>query len=112
MEHGIKLEDVVDDLREKLAGMAERARTGEHAVLFDVEGVEIELKVAVEKAGKVGGKASFKFWVIDAELGAEGTLSKSQTQTIKLKLKPRPRDTPPAAGTTMAISANDRLPDG
>lgn len=101
MKHGIELESLVDDLRAQLTTLMHQAKRRGDDVRFEVEGVEVELKVVLQKTDKVGAKV--KFWVVEA--GGEGAVSEGVTQTVKLKLKPLP---PEGSGPgPVAISRDD-----
>jgi Trypsin-co-occurring domain 2 len=79
----VELAEVIDQLRAELtAAMC----AGEGADLrFELDPVELELTVGVDKAVTPGAKV--KFWVV--ELGADAAVSSSSTQRIKLVLDPR-----------------------
>ena len=87
MADKFQLGDVIQELRQSLA-MA--SAQGEHETIrFNVNSVEVELQVAVEKSagGKTGGKLDF--WVfggIDAE--ASAGYKNLVTHKIKLNLHP------------------------
>jgi acetate kinase len=75
---------VIDQLRDQLGGMAARLKHGAPDVAFEVLEMEVELQVAVQRAGEGGVK--FGFQVI--EVGSKYTRSDVITQKVKLKLKP------------------------
>jgi hypothetical protein len=75
---------VIDQLRYQLGGMAARLKLGNPDVAFEVVEMEVELQVAVQRAGEGGVK--FGFQVI--EVGSKYTRSDVVTQKVKLKLKP------------------------
>lgn len=78
----IDLAEMVESLRRELQASLERGKN--HTVAFDVEKVELELKVAVSrKAGAEGGVA---FWVVKA--GASIQAGRDTTHTFKLTLVP------------------------
>jgi hypothetical protein len=78
----IELADVVSDLRAEL----ERARDAAvgKELRFEIGSIELEVAVALEKAG--GGGAKVRFWVV--ELGGDAKMSNTSTQRIKLTLLP------------------------
>jgi len=73
---------MIEMLRAELESSMRRGQG--HAILFGVEKVELELKVAVSR--KVQGEGGVEFWVITAKAGAEG--SNEETHTFKLTLLP------------------------
>lgn len=82
-----QLAEVIQELRQSLAVAAEEGDGKD--IRFNVNTVEVELQVAVEKSvsGKGGGKLDF--WVlggVDAEVS--GNYKKAATHKIKLSLTP------------------------
>jgi hypothetical protein len=96
----IQLGAVLEQLRSELWEQVLTA--GSQELQFEVESVELELKVGVTRGGDVSAKA--KFWVL--ELGAGGNAKSEETQTVKLKLKPRVRGA--AKGSETLIGRDDR----
>lgn len=86
MGDGIKLKTVIEQLRAELGELAEAARG--KTLQFEVESVEIELRVGVKN--EVGRAAKATFWVL--ELGADEKHPAEQTQTMKLKLSLRSKE--------------------
>jgi hypothetical protein len=81
-------------IRSDVAAGAELARAliegKEQAIRFDCGPIELEMEIAVERAGDAG--ARIRFWVIDADASAKaGT---RQTQRIKMTLTPHAADAP------------------
>ena len=82
----IGLADTIDNLREELA---EASRRGEGKDLrFRIDGIELEVAVAISREGGGGGKVKFEVLGIGAEIGGEGGLSRNNTHRITLKLRP------------------------
>ena len=84
----IAFDDVIEQLRDKLGGMAAALRSSNHDVAFAVEEVEVELQVAVQRAAEGGAKASL--YVV--EFSTKGARTDVVTQKVKLKLKPERHD--------------------
>jgi hypothetical protein len=80
----IAFDDVIEQLRDKLGGMAAALKKSGHDVAFAVEEVEVELQVAVQRAAEGGAKASL--YVV--EFSTKGARTDVVTQKVKLKLKP------------------------
>ena len=78
----IYLSELVAELRNELLE-AQKEGVGKE-LRFQVEEVEIELKVGVTK--DVKGKTGVKFWVYNAEL--EGGAKQQDLQRVLLKFKP------------------------
>jgi hypothetical protein len=83
MDNWIELGTAVEALRKQLYELTKTV-DGED-LRFEVESVDVELKVGVTKGGEGGVTA--KFWVL--EVGGKGTVEAERTQTVTLKLKPR-----------------------
>lgn len=83
-KHAVGLAEMISSLRMEL----EKAQQlgDDSKIKFEVEQVDLELKVNVEKASEGGGKAGVKFWVVNAELAGKGTGKEVTTHTIKLSL--------------------------
>ncbi|MGP3922777.1 trypco2 family protein [Streptomyces sp. 8N616] len=78
----IELATVIRELREELE-RAIVAAEGE-ALRFELGSIELELSVALERAGQAGAKV--RFWVVES--GADATVSATSTQRITLALQP------------------------
>jgi len=78
----IELADVISQLRVEL-DQARLSADGSE-LRFGLGPVDLEVTVALEKEGQLGGKV--RFWV--AEVGAEGKIASTSTQRIKLTLNP------------------------
>jgi hypothetical protein len=83
----IPLSEMIETLRQEL--QAAQAQGSRQAVAFNIEKVELELKVAVSRKNKADGKIAF--WVINAGGGTER--SGESTHTFKLTLTPVSRAT-------------------
>ncbi len=92
---GIALSDMIETLRQEL--QLSMARGAGEAVAFDIEKVELELKVAVGTKGKAD--AGIAFWVVKAGAAVEGSLD--TVHTFKLTLSPVTR----SSGGRTRISA-------
>lgn len=79
----IELAELVAQLR---AELDEARRAGANEDLrFELGPVELEVSVAVTRAGEAGAK--IRFWVV--EFGAEGSVSSASSHRFKLTLQPR-----------------------
>jgi hypothetical protein len=78
----IELNDVINQLRDELERSITTARG--RVLRFELETVELEVEVGIERSGEGNGKV--RFWV--AEVGAQVAMSRSSTQRVKLALKP------------------------
>jgi hypothetical protein len=78
----IPLSEMIKTLRKELISAQKLGKN--EAILFDIEKVELELKVAVSRTAKAGG--GIKFHVVNAEGGYEKT--SQDTHTFKLTMKP------------------------
>ena len=87
----LELADVVEELRAELT-RAMAAGEGQ-PLRFEVEDVELELTVGVER--EASGKGGVRFWVF--ELGAEARQQSASTQTVTLTLRPKVAATGEAA---------------
>ncbi len=91
----IELANMIEALREELSSAIEKGK--EKPLRFELEAIDLEVKVTVSAAEEASGKtkAGFKFWIF-AEAGAEagGSLKRSSetVQTLKLRLLPRMGD--------------------
>ncbi|QSB03105.1 hypothetical protein JWZ98_09330 [Methylomonas sp. EFPC1] len=85
----LNLAEVIQELRQSLvtASMHGEAET----IRFNVNSVEVELQMVVEKSvgGKAGGK--FNFWVLGG-IDAEASASYKNAVTHKIKLSLEPED--------------------
>lgn len=81
-EDRVPLADMIEMLREELQSSIERGAGKQ--ISFDIEKVELELKVAV--TNKVKGQAGIAFWVLTA--GGGGERSSNSGHTFKLTLLP------------------------
>lgn len=81
-DRGVPLSDMIETLR----GELQRSMDLGHGkpVAFEIDKVELELKVAVSKKGK--GEAGVAFWVVKAGASLEG--QQDTVHTFKLSLKP------------------------
>lgn len=82
-----QLVEVIQELRQSLAVASDEGQGKD--IRFDVNNVEVELQVAVEKSVSGKGGSKFDFWVlggVDAEVS--GNYKKAATHKIKLNLTP------------------------
>lgn len=80
----IGLAEMIDSLRQEL--LFSQKKSEDSKLIFDVEKIDLELQVTIEKVEEANGNLGVKFWVLDAEMGGKGSDKKSTTQTIKLSL--------------------------
>lgn len=78
----IPLAEMIKTLRKELISAQKLGKA--EKILFDIEKVELELKVAVSRTAKAGG--GIKFHVVNAEGGYEKM--NQDTHTFKLTMKP------------------------
>ena len=78
----IPLAEMIETLREELQIAKERGKG--RSVAFEIEKVELELKVAVSRKTKAEGGVAF--WVVKAGAAVEGT--NDTIHTFKLTLSP------------------------
>ena len=105
-------------LAETLAGLrAELSRSQDLAadsnIQFEIQNIDLELKVHVEKVEKFGGNLGVKFWVVEAGASGDQTDTNSRTQTIKLSMKAKDRNNTDAEGNPKDASVSaigDELP--
>lgn len=79
---GVPLSDMIETLRREL--QSSMTRGAGQAVAFDIDKVELELKVAISQKAK--GEGGLAFWVIKAGASLEG--QSDTVHTFKLSLKP------------------------
>ena len=79
----IELSTVIRDLRADLAAAVAAADGA--ALQFELEMIELEVSVAVERSATAGAKV--RFWVVEAS--GDGKLGSTGTQRIKLSLTPK-----------------------
>lgn len=87
-----KKDNAAVGLAEMLAGLRDELKRSQELstssnIKFEVQNIDLELKVHVEKATEGGGNLGVKFWVVNAGVSGKGTKKGSQTQTIKLSMK-------------------------
>jgi|SRR5580658_902966 hypothetical protein len=78
----IELSTLINELRDELERSITTANT--RTLQFELESVELEVEVGVEKSGEGDGRV--RFWV--AEIGAQAAIARTSTQRVKLALKP------------------------
>jgi hypothetical protein len=83
----IGLAEMIESLRAELHASIESGKGS--LVAFEVDKVELELKIAVSRKAK--GEAGVAFWVVKAGAGAEA--GRDTTHTFKLSLSPVRSDT-------------------
>ncbi len=98
----IQLAEMIQLLREELALAESKGKDSDLA--FEVQGVELELKVAITKSKNV--KTGVKFWVLNA--GGEVEKSNATTHIFKLTLNPKSRHD----GSTIDVSHEDDVAPG
>jgi hypothetical protein len=83
LEGGIPLSKMIQQLRREL--QESNAAAEKENLRFKVEGVELELKVAVSRESS--GDAGIRFWVVN--LGVKHKAAEQDVHTFKLKLTPQ-----------------------
>jgi hypothetical protein len=78
----IGLAEMIESLRSELETSLESGK--DKPIAFEVEKVEIELKVAISRSAKGGGGVAF--WVVKADANVEA--GREATHTFKLVLTP------------------------
>lgn len=106
-----KRTDIAIGLAETLAGLrAELSRSQKLAkdsnIQFEIQNIDLELKVHVERAEKFEGNLGVKFWVVEAGAGGEQTDTNNRTQTIKLSMKAKDRINTDAEGNPKDASVS------
>lgn len=90
-ESKIELADVIRQLRAELQKAMEEGE--DEGLRFRVADLELELQVAVTKSAEATARAGggLKFWIFNAEAGAEGkgAVESERIQTLRLKLDPK-----------------------
>lgn len=94
----IGLAEMIESLRRELQLSLKEGKN--QAVAFDVEKVELELKVFVSR--KATGEGGIAFWVLKA--GAKGETVRDQTHTFKLTLAP----VDVVSGTRLKVASSTR----
>ncbi|WP_026604493.1 trypco2 family protein [Methylomonas sp. 11b] len=89
MDDKLNLAEVIQELRQSLATASTQGAA--ETIRFNVNSVEVELQMVVEKSvgGKAGGK--FNFWVLGA-IDAEASAGYKSAATHKIKLSLQPVD--------------------
>jgi hypothetical protein len=75
--------DVISQLHEELIAAQARREEAGLRPLFEVESLEIELKVAISATKTVGGKLDVRILAVTKDT----SLDEARTQTIRLKLR-------------------------
>ena len=91
---GLELADVIDGLRQQLAEATERGEG--KALRFGVDGIELEVTVAIGGTRGANGEVSFQVLGIGGAVGADGASSSLHTHRIKLSLSLQPEGGGPA----------------
>jgi hypothetical protein len=95
---GFGLPEVLAALRRDLDAASAVFAAGDREPLLFVQGAEVELTVAVERASTGKGELSFRVFGIGVGGGGERSKSQANTHTIKLILQPGGENTIPALG--------------
>lgn len=94
----IGLKEAIEALRVELSESIQASV--DKSLHFEVEQINLEFQVEIEKSGEASGEISF--WV--AKLGAKGTLSSTNTHTVNLQIKPVGSDgSPVLTGTRSQV---------
>jgi hypothetical protein len=94
----IGLAEMIESLRRELQISLKEGK--DQAVAFDVDKVELELKVLVSRKAK--GEGGIAFWVLKA--GASGEAGRDLSHTFKLTLAP----VDVASGTRLKVASSTR----
>ena len=78
--------DAIENLRQEMTESIERGK--DQKLHFNVDQVELELAVEVERAAGGEGKVSFKVFGTGIDLGGSDSLSQASAHRIKITLKP------------------------
>ena len=97
-ESGIGLAEMIESLRKELQTSLESGRN--QAVKFDIDKVDLELKVALSRKAK--GEGGIAFWVVKA--GADVEAGRETSHTFKLSLIP----TASATGARLQVGSSSR----
>ena len=82
----IGLAEMINCLRGELELAKLNAATTKSDVLLEVEKIDLQLQVNVEKVKEANGKSGVKFWVVNAEAGGKATDKQTTTQVFKITL--------------------------
>lgn len=94
----IGLAEMIESLRRELQISLKEGK--DQAVAFDVDKVELELKVLVSRKAK--GEGGIAFWVLKA--GASGEAGRDMSHTFKLTLAP----VDAVSGTRLKVASSTR----
>ncbi len=83
-EKELGLAEMIDSLRKELKKAQDLA--GDSPLIFEVEKIDLELQLNMEKTIDNHGKVGIKFWVASGDIGAKETDKKVTSQTIRLSL--------------------------
>ena len=87
----IGLAEMINCLRGELELAKINAGTAESDVLLEVEKIDLQLQVNVEKVKEVDGKFGVKFWVVNAGAGGKEADKHTTTQVFKITLHAKDR---------------------
>ena len=82
----LELSDVLVGLRKELEQA--QANAEKENLKFNVDSIDVEVQVTIEKKVEAEAGVKWKFWVVDAEATGKTGISKEAVQTIRLKLTP------------------------
>jgi len=85
----LNLAEVIQELRQSLVTASAHGEA--ETIRFNVNSVEVELQMVVEKTGSLTGKGKFNFWVL-GDVGAEASATYKNSATHKIKLNLQPVD--------------------
>jgi len=85
----LNLAEVIQELRQSLVTASAHGEV--ETIRFNVNSVEVELQMVVEKTGSLTGKGKFNFWVL-GDVGAEASATYKNSATHKIKLNLQPVD--------------------
>ncbi|NOV29040.1 trypco2 family protein [Methylomonas sp. ZR1] len=85
----LNLAEVIQELRQSLVTASAHGEA--ETIRFNVNSVEVELQMVVEKTGSLTGKGKFNFWVL-GDVGAEASATYKNSATHKIKFNLQPVD--------------------
>ncbi len=80
----IGLADAIQNLRGEIEDAIAKGKN--QKLKFGLDTIEMEFAVQTTVTAATKGKAKVSFWVVDAELGADGGVSNANTHRVKLTL--------------------------
>lgn len=85
-KQAVGIADAIENLRQEMTEAIERGKA--QKVRFNVDQVDLELAVEIEREVGGEGKVSFKVFGSGIDLGGKGSLSQAIAHRVKITLKP------------------------